>query len=81
MIDMFGRAGLLNEAEDVIDKMPFAPDSVVWKALLSSCVRHTNVNVGMRAFNALLKFDCEHAAGYVLMSNIHVATTILSEDA
>ena len=81
VIDMFGRAGLLNEAEDVIDKMPFAPDSVVWKALLSSCVRHTNVNVGMRAFNALLKFDCEHAAGYVLMSNIHVATTILSEDA
>ena len=80
VIDMFGRAGLLNEAEDVIGKMPFAPDSVVWKALLSSCVRHTNVNVGTRAFNALLKFDCEHAAGYVLMSNIHVATTILSED-
>jgi pentatricopeptide repeat protein len=79
-IDMLGRAGLVSEAEDVICRMPFAPDPVVWKALLSSCVRHRDLDAGMRAFRALLKFDSEHAAGYVLMSNAHAAAAFLSED-
>lgn len=79
MVDMFGRAGLLDEAEVIIRKMPVPPDPVMWKALLSSCVRHNNLEVGRRAFESLLNSDCKIAAGYVLMSNIYVAT-IMCED-
>ncbi|KAL8266967.1 hypothetical protein R6Q59_004311 [Mikania micrantha] len=34
MIDMFGRAGRVNEAYEIIKSMPFDPDASVWGALL-----------------------------------------------
>ncbi|KAJ0480862.1 putative tetratricopeptide-like helical domain superfamily [Helianthus annuus] len=33
MLDLLGRAGLLNEAEEVINNMPIKPDDSVWGAL------------------------------------------------
>ncbi|EFH67889.1 hypothetical protein ARALYDRAFT_474242, partial [Arabidopsis lyrata subsp. lyrata] len=37
MVDILGRASRLNEAYDFINKMPFEPDAVVWRTLLSAC--------------------------------------------
>ncbi|EEF26277.1 pentatricopeptide repeat-containing protein, putative, partial [Ricinus communis] len=37
MIDLFGRAGLLQEAFSFIENMPIEPDVIAWGSLLSSC--------------------------------------------
>ncbi|MCO5585762.1 hypothetical protein L7F22_039698 [Adiantum nelumboides] len=79
MVDMFGRAGFLEGAGIVVLAMPFPPDTILWKALLSSCVRHNDMRIGRHAFECLLNCDCKTAAGYVLMSNIYVAN-IIEED-
>ena len=36
IIDLLGRAGLLNEAEDYINTMPYEPNAGIWGALLSA---------------------------------------------
>ena len=37
IVDLLGRSGCLNEAEDLILSMPVQPDGVIWKTLLSAC--------------------------------------------
>jgi pentatricopeptide repeat protein len=48
MVDLLGRAGHLQEAENLIDTMPFKPSAFVWKALLGACRIHGNVEMGER---------------------------------
>ncbi|XP_024531413.1 pentatricopeptide repeat-containing protein At4g20770-like [Selaginella moellendorffii] len=40
--DMLSRAGRLEEAENLLRSMPFQPDSVSWRTLLSACSNHNN---------------------------------------
>jgi pentatricopeptide repeat protein len=46
MVDLLGRAGHMQEAEDLIKTMPFEPHVAVWKALLGACRIHCNVLMG-----------------------------------
>uniref|UniRef100_A0A6V7QTD2 Pentatricopeptide repeat-containing protein n=1 Tax=Ananas comosus var. bracteatus TaxID=296719 RepID=A0A6V7QTD2_ANACO len=43
MVDLYGRAGLLEEAHRFIKTMPVKPSKLVWSALLSSCRTHKKV--------------------------------------
>lgn len=73
MIDLLGRSGRLNEAETLIDNMPFEPDATVWGALLSACRTHGNVDVGKRAAEKLFELEPRNAATYVQLSNTYAA--------
>uniref|UniRef100_J3MCP4 DYW domain-containing protein n=1 Tax=Oryza brachyantha TaxID=4533 RepID=J3MCP4_ORYBR len=46
MVDLFGRAGQLDEAKKVIDGMPMEPDLAVLGALLGACKIHGDVDLG-----------------------------------
>ncbi|XP_057830652.2 pentatricopeptide repeat-containing protein At2g35030, mitochondrial [Cryptomeria japonica] len=74
MVDLLGRLGLLNEAEDFIREMPMEPDPVVWKALLGGCRIHGNLEVGERVAKHLFMLEPENPAAYVLLSNIYATT-------
>lgn len=71
MLDLLGQAGWLNEAEDLLETIPFGTNIVGWTSLLSSCRKHTNVDLGKRCFDRFVTMDCGDAAGYVLMSSIY----------
>ncbi|XP_059075774.1 pentatricopeptide repeat-containing protein At2g03880, mitochondrial [Cryptomeria japonica] len=73
MVDLLGRAGYLDEAEDLINKMPMKPVAV-WRSLLSACRLHGNIKLGERAAEQLINLESENAANYVLLSNIYAAT-------
>ncbi|KAJ1422840.1 Tetratricopeptide-like helical domain superfamily [Sesbania bispinosa] len=45
-ISVLGHLGLLEEAVETIDKMPFEPTALVWRALLDSCILHKNTMIG-----------------------------------
>jgi len=49
MVDLLGRAGHLQEAENMIKGMPCKPNADVWRALLSACKIHGNVEMGEHA--------------------------------
>eukprot|EP01018_Ginkgo_biloba_P018660 Gb_14850 [translate_table: standard] len=73
MVDLLGRAGLLEEAQDFIMKMPIKPDAVVWRSLLGACRIHANVELGERVAEHLFELDPKYVAPYVLLSNIYAA--------
>ncbi|KAG8365802.1 hypothetical protein BUALT_Bualt17G0009700 [Buddleja alternifolia] len=71
MIDIYSRAGLLNEALDFINSMPFEPDAMSWKSLLGGCSIHRNYELGKVAAEKLLQLDPKDTAAYILMFNLH----------
>ncbi|KAK9275962.1 hypothetical protein L1049_023237 [Liquidambar formosana] len=71
MVDLLGRAGLLEQAESFITSMPITPDNVIWGALLGACRVHGNAEIGQRVGNLLLKSDQYHDGRYILLSNIY----------
>ncbi|XP_076956366.1 pentatricopeptide repeat-containing protein At3g14730-like [Bidens hawaiensis] len=71
VIDMFGRAGLLNEAYGLLSEMPVEANSVVWRAFLATCRLHGDVNLAKIAARKVVDLEPEHCGSYVLMSNVY----------
>ncbi|CAL9029052.1 unnamed protein product [Prunus brigantina] len=55
LVDMYGRAGFLEEAEGFIKEMPTKADGSVWGALLNACRIHGNDKMFERIRDGLLK--------------------------
>ncbi|GAB4835642.1 hypothetical protein Ancab_000550 [Ancistrocladus abbreviatus] len=73
MVDLFGRAGLLNEAMNLINNMPIEADAVVWGALLGACKMHTNMDLAEVAARKLVKLEPKNSGHYILLSNIYAS--------
>ncbi|KAK6247782.1 hypothetical protein QUC31_019347 [Theobroma cacao] len=71
MVDLLGRAGLLVEAEELINGMEIEPDAVVWGALFFACRMHGNFLMGERAALKLLELDPHDSGIYVLLANMY----------
>ncbi|KAG9445866.1 hypothetical protein H6P81_011994 [Aristolochia fimbriata] len=71
MVDLFARAGLFEKAKEVMARMPFKPDAVMWKALLSASRIHKNYEMGEQAGTQLIELAPTDDAGYVLLSNMY----------
>ncbi|CAK9147157.1 unnamed protein product [Ilex paraguariensis] len=71
MVDMLGRSGRLNEAEDFVAQIPGGPGLSVLQSLLGACRIYGNVEMGMRVANALMEMEPEESGSYVLMSNLY----------
>lgn len=79
MVDTLGRAGLLEEAEELIRNMPVNPDAIIWSSLLSACRKHGNVELAKRAAKHIVDLDGNDSCGYVLLSNIYAASDQFEE--
>jgi pentatricopeptide repeat protein len=74
MVDLLGRAGQLDDAEELINKMSFDADSSIWNTVLSTCRIHDNVQLAELAANCALKLEGQNASVYLLLSHIYAAT-------
>ncbi|KAK0605205.1 hypothetical protein LWI29_024167 [Acer saccharum] len=74
MVDILGRAGLLEEAVEFIEKMPITPSASVWGALLGACKIHENVELAEQACSRLLELEPKNDGALVLLSNIYAKT-------
>ena len=73
MVDLLGRAGLLEETKRFMSSMPVEADAGTWGALLGACRTYGNVELGERAAKEVLKLEPADASPYVLLSNIYAA--------
>ncbi|GMP99115.1 hypothetical protein CsSME_00046726 [Camellia sinensis var. sinensis] len=73
VVDLYSRAGRLEEALNVIENMPMKPNEFVLGSLLAACRTHGNVNLAERLMNHLLQLDPSSDSNYVLLSNIYAA--------
>lgn len=68
MVDLLGRAGLLDEAEELLQQAPESGDCVMWSSLLQSCRFYTNEIVGKRVAKVLLELDPNDFAVHLQVS-------------
>ncbi|PKU70883.1 Pentatricopeptide repeat-containing protein [Dendrobium catenatum] len=71
MVDLLARAGLLQEALDLTQKMVIVPNSVIWGALLSGCKIHGNMEVGQIAMERLTALDPSKSSSYMLLVDMY----------
>ncbi|XP_049379291.1 pentatricopeptide repeat-containing protein At2g27610 [Solanum stenotomum] len=74
MVDLYSRAGMLDKAMALINKMPFPAGAIVWRTLLAASRVHRNVELGKLAAENLISLQPQDSAAYVLLSNLYAAT-------
>lgn len=73
MVDLFGRAGRLQEALELIESMPMQPHAGVWGALLLACRLHNNVELGEIAAHHCLQLETDTTGYHSLLSHIYAS--------
>lgn len=73
IVDLFGRAGLLEEAHQLIKSMPMEPNAIVWGSLLGGCRLHRDTQLAERVLKHLIELEPWNSGNYVLLSNIYSA--------
>jgi pentatricopeptide repeat protein len=70
VVDLLGRAGLEEQAYEVIQGMPMRPSISVWGALLGACKMHGKTGLGKIADQKLFKLDPLDSGNHVVLSNM-----------
>lgn len=76
LIDLLGRAGLLNEAEELIEKAPKENNEIIvplYGALLSACRTYGNVDMGERVARRLVQIENSDSSIHTLLANIYAS--------
>ncbi|XP_042497620.1 pentatricopeptide repeat-containing protein At5g66520-like [Macadamia integrifolia] len=71
MVDLLGRAGLLQEAKKLIDEMPVSPDAGVLGALLGACKIHGEIDLGEEIGKQVIELETHNSGRYVLLANLY----------
>ncbi|XP_021726500.1 pentatricopeptide repeat-containing protein At5g04780-like [Chenopodium quinoa] len=73
MIDILGRAGKLDEALELVNKMPYEANGAVWGALLGAAKIHKNVELGQRAAEKLFALEPDKSGTHILLANLYAS--------
>ncbi|KAK9154438.1 hypothetical protein Sjap_001918 [Stephania japonica] len=71
MVELYGRAGLLIQAKQLIMEMPFQPSSAILASLLVACRIKEDLLIGEWAADKLLQLRPEKLEFYVLIANMY----------
>lgn len=74
MVDLFGRAGLLDSAFELIESMTFEPGRTMLSALLGACVNYRDVERGERVLKLMCDMDDPLTDGeYMMVVNLYAS--------
>ncbi|WCJ36371.1 Pentatricopeptide repeat (PPR) superfamily protein [Euphorbia peplus] len=71
MADILARAGLINEAMEMIKKLPDGGDMFMWSGVLGGCRIHGNVEMAEKAAKEVMKLKPEDGGVYSVMANVY----------
>ncbi|XP_051216787.2 pentatricopeptide repeat-containing protein At5g61800-like [Lolium perenne] len=71
MADLLGRAGLIEEAIEMVKKMPTEGDTYVWGGILTGCRMHGNVEAAEVAARHLLELNPQDSGVYSVLAGIY----------
>ncbi|KAL3633575.1 hypothetical protein CASFOL_022337 [Castilleja foliolosa] len=71
MVDLLGRAGLVKKALEFVDRMPVAPNHVIWRTLVSVCCGQDKLDLGEKITKELIANEPMEESNYVLLSSIY----------
>ncbi|XP_018631687.2 pentatricopeptide repeat-containing protein At4g31070, mitochondrial-like [Nicotiana tabacum] len=70
-IDLLGRAGKLEDASEVISRMPMKPSNRIWSSLIASCKLHGRLEVAEHLAHRLTNSEPGNAANFALLSLVY----------
>nr|XP_043617311.1 putative pentatricopeptide repeat-containing protein At1g77010, mitochondrial [Erigeron canadensis] len=70
MIDLFARVGRLEEAINLLTKMPFDADASMWSSILRGCLAHGDTILGKNVAEKIKMIDPKNPDPYVQLSSI-----------
>ncbi|RWR90663.1 putative pentatricopeptide repeat-containing protein [Cinnamomum micranthum f. kanehirae] len=79
IIDLLGRAGQLDKALLMIERMEVKPDAIIWGTFLNACKMNRNVELAREAEEKLLRMEEDNGARYVQLANTYAAKGEWSE--
>ncbi|XP_024632897.1 pentatricopeptide repeat-containing protein At5g40410, mitochondrial [Medicago truncatula] len=79
VVDIYSRAGRLNEAYEFIQRMPMGPTAGAWKSLLAGCRVYKNVELAKISAKKLFEIEPSRSRDYVALCNILVTAKLWSE--
>ncbi|KAG5129443.1 hypothetical protein JHK84_035840 [Glycine max] len=65
------QAGRLEEAEDLVKKMPIPPNEIVLGSLLGACYSHGKLRLGEKIMRELVQMDPLNTEYHILLSNMY----------
>ncbi|KAL0884518.1 hypothetical protein Bca101_008499 [Brassica carinata] len=71
MVALFSKAGLIQEALELIGSMELEPNAVIWGALLDGCRLHKNLEVAEIAFKKLMVLEPRNSGYYSLLVSMY----------
>jgi pentatricopeptide repeat protein len=71
MIDLLAKKGYLDEALDLVRKMPMEPDMSVWGAILNGSKIHKNLELAETAASKLYQLEPHNPAIYFMMISMY----------
>lgn len=70
MVDILGRSGRLDQALELIQKMPIEANADIWGALLGACKTHSSLDIAIYSGARVVELGSKNPGYYVLLSNI-----------
>lgn len=74
IVDLLGRAGRLEEAHKLIQKMQVKPTASLWMSLLSACRLYGNVELATHAAEKVHQLEPQSAAPFQLLFDMHASS-------
>ncbi|PIN08776.1 hypothetical protein CDL12_18650 [Handroanthus impetiginosus] len=71
VVDLLGRAGLLREAEELIEQMPIKSDKILLVSLLHASWFWMDIEVGEKVAEKMFSLDPNEPSARVIMSNMY----------
>ncbi|CAN1783410.1 Pentatricopeptide repeat-containing protein At1g03540 [Linum perenne] len=71
MVDLLGRAGLIEEAEALLENADCRDDSSLWTVLLGACATCTNPATAERIAKRTMELKPEYHLSYVYLANVY----------
>ncbi|KAH7284086.1 hypothetical protein KP509_34G039000 [Ceratopteris richardii] len=71
MVELLGHGCFFDEAEDLIESIPFESNIVGWISLLASCRRHGYLELGKRCFQHAVRISPGYSTEYRLMESLY----------
>ncbi|KAK9673626.1 hypothetical protein RND81_12G179600 [Saponaria officinalis] len=71
MVDLYGRAGLLQKAYDFISRLPLENCATVWRILLGACSIHGNIEMAEEVKLKLSELEPRCFEDHIVLSNLY----------
>ncbi|KAK7362073.1 hypothetical protein VNO77_04173 [Canavalia gladiata] len=77
LVDLFARAGRIEEALNFVSEMPIKPDAVIWRSLLDACCKqHAGVELSEEMAKQVFESEGDVSSGvYVLLSKVYASAS------